>query len=945
MQGGPRHSTLLLPLACRVGFLALLLGISLPVRADGDSEWPVRIEPVGGGHAETAPGEIVSAAFLLTNPVPEPRTIQMDVELPEGWVLLFRAPVTSLKPNERMTRLLSFRVPSHTTPGRYEVRVRVRSDGDAFRPGEGVMTVRVRAQRAVEITALGAPPVLPAGAAYDARFLVTNGGNAQVRLRLEAQARGDASEVDLPTIELDAGAAQAVTVHAEVPDEGRLRQRHRVRLIAFVGDEEVAQAMVSTDVIPSGRRADTEGGYPVEAALLMGGERGGIGPQLQIASGPPQDPTLAHIDFLLRTPNAQPSSSYVIRDEYRLQYAGERLGLRLGDHVFALSTLTETGRYGFGGGAEFHTPDRTVGGYYQQSRLPGVEEAQGGLRVEQAVTEEGHVGLNLLSATGFRNGQVGSVEGRFVPYANAEVEAEVGVSTDQGRAAALRFSGGDSRFRYETRYVRSTPEYVGTLRGTALQSIAVSGQPLDWLQVEGAWRDQRRRYRTFAGDASSERGEQFGQLGARVMGRLFERRTFLFISAHRRMLEVSAPSQKTRQLERAVQLRAGFDPHRLLTLRGGFEAGRTRLVEAQEARPFYRYSAQARVNVEAYVAGLGVEHVRGAELYAVREQRRWQVSTHIGAHVGGGTQIGADVYFNLDQSRPDYRFVVAQFRVDHEFEIGHKLSIQSRFSEAGPRSGIVPQYAFTYAVPFGLAVGRFSKRAPLVGEVFDARTRAPVEGALIYLGDAVAITDAQGAFKLPAPEAGTHYLRVDPASIGFERTTLREMPMEVEVGEEGGGRPLLIPVVESGSVEGQVVLRASERPAAADAVDVQLANMVLEASDGNGRYRTITDREGRFLFTDLRPGPWRVRVVHAQLPERHYLEREEVEVVVASGERAFIEFEVRRTEACDRGDPLRGAPRELIAGWERSSGSGLEANGVCYCMLSNPAHSAGSGHR
>jgi protocatechuate 3,4-dioxygenase beta subunit len=72
--------------------------------------------------------------------------------------------------------------------------------------------------------------------------------------------------------------------------------------------------------------------------------------------------------------------------------------------------------------------------------------------------------------------------------------------------------------------------------------------------------------------------------------------------------------------------------------------------------------------------------------------------------------------------------------------------------------------------------------------------------------------------------------------------------------------------------------------------------MVLEASDGNGRYRTITDREGRFLFTDLRPGPWRVRVVHAQLPERHYVEREEVEVAVVSGQRASVEFEVRERQ-------------------------------------------------
>ncbi|MEP0546796.1 MAG: NEW3 domain-containing protein [Rhodothermales bacterium] len=894
MQGVPRHSALLLPLACRIGLVALLVGVSPPARADGDTERPVRIEPVGAGAAEASPGEIISAAFLLTNPSPERRAVRMNVELPAGWSLLFQAPVTALKPNERVTRLLSFRVPSQTAPGRYEVRLRVTSDEEAFQPGEGAMTVHVRATRAVEITALGAPSVMPAGGAYDTRFFVTNGGNTRVHLRLEARAQGDALEMDEPSIVLDAGASQIVTVRAEIPSEGRSR-RHRVHLVAFVGDEEVAEVGVSTEVMPSGRRPESGGGYPVEATLLLGGERGGIGPQLQIVSGLPKDPELARVDFLLRTPSAQPSSSYVMRDEYRVRYASERLGLRFGDNVYALSALTESGRYGFGGGAEYRTPSRTVGAYYQQSRLPGVDEAQAGLHVEQAVAEGSHVGLNLLSAGGFRGGDVASVEGRYVPYVNAEVEAEVGVSTGRGRAVALRFGGGDPRFRYETRFVRSTPEYVGTLRGTALHSVAASGQPLGWLQVEGAWRDQRRQYRAFDGAASSERGEAYGQLGARLLGRLFDRHTSLFVSAHRRKLDVRSPSQRTEQMERGLQVRAGFDPHRLLTLRGGFEAGQTRLSEQHEARPYYRLSAQTRVNVEAYVASLGVEHVRGVEIYTAREQRRWQLSTHIGARVGR-TRIGSEVYFNLDQSRGDSRFVVAQFRADHEFEIGHRLSIYSRFSEAGSRSGIVPQYAFSYTVPLGLPIGRASRRAPIVGEVFDAATRAPVEGALLYLGDAVAVTDARGAFELPAPEPGTHYLRVDPASIRFDRTTVHEMPMAIDVGEEGGGIPLLIPVVESGSIEGQVVARTPERAASDSVSEVQLANMVLEASDGNGRYRTITDREGRFLFTDLRPGPWRVRVVHAQLPERHYVEREEVEVLVVSGRRSTAVFEVRERQ-------------------------------------------------
>lgn len=898
MQWGPRHSTLRVQTAYRVGLLLLLSWVSLPVQASGDDdrERPVRVEPVGTGHAEAAPGEIVSAAFRLTNPASEPRRVRADVHLPAEWSLLFAAPVMSLAPNERATRLLSFRVPAHTAPGTYEVRLRVRSGGASFQPSEGVLTVAVGAQRALEITTLDAPPVLAAGSVYEARFLLANVGNARLRLRLEAHARGGTVEVGRTEVELDAGAAQDIVVRVEAPSDLRKRQRHYVRLLAFVGDEEVAQTGATTELVPTGPMKDDGDRYPVEIALLAGGQRGGIGPQLQVASLPTKEPDRPHVDFLLRTPTSQPNSSFVLRDEYRFRYTSEPLALQLGDDIYALSPLTEVGVYGFGGEAQFRTPSRSFGGYYQQSRFPGVEAAQGGLRVEQKVADEVHVGLNLLSSSGFRNGEVASFESRFVPYVNAEVEAEVGASTGGGEALALRFGGGDARFRYETRYVRSTPEYVGTLRGTALRSVAVSGQPTTGFQLEGAWRDHRRTYTALEGAPPSERSERYGQAGARLMGRLFDRSTFLSLSAHRRSVSIAAPGRATEQSEHAARLRVGFDPHRLLTLRGGAEAGRARLSAEQAGRPFYRYDAQARLNVEAYVASFAVEHVRGAEIYAARDQRRWQLSTHVGARVGGATRIGADMYFSVDESRPDFRYVVTQFRVDHTLATGARLSVRSRFSEAGRGGSLVPQYAFAYTLPFGLDLGLSPRRAPLVGEVFDAATKEPVEGALVLLGDAVAMTDERGAFTLPAPEAGTHYLRLDPASIGLDRTTLDEMPMAVDIAENGAAGPLVLPVVESGTVDGRVVLRASEDQPSAEAVEVDLANVVLEASDGNGRYRTITDGQGRFLFTDLRPGPWTVRVVHAQLPERHSFERETTDVLVASGERATVEFVVRERQ-------------------------------------------------
>ena len=84
-------------------------------------------------------------------------------------------------------------------------------------------------------------------------------------------------------------------------------------------------------------------------------------------SGPLFEDGSVRLDLLARGP-APDVPAIGERDEYRLNLRGERFQLRLGDQRYALTPLTEIGRYGFGAGGELRAGNWTARGHLVTDR-------------------------------------------------------------------------------------------------------------------------------------------------------------------------------------------------------------------------------------------------------------------------------------------------------------------------------------------------------------------------------------------------------------------------------------------------------------------------------------------------------------------------------------------------------------------------------------------------
>jgi len=205
----------------------------------------------------------------------------------------------------------------------------------------------------------------------------------------------------------------------------------------------------------------------------------------------------------------------------------------------------------------------------------------------------------------------------------------------------------------------------------------------------------------------------------------------------------------------------------------------------------------------------------------------------------------------------------------------------------------------TYTMPFDIPVSRKTSIGVLRGRLYDMEhpQRQGIPDAIISVNGATAVTDKKGNFKFPSLTPGTHHIRVDQEAIGFNRVTIQKTPLEITING-GAETEIKLGVVRSAILKGRVVVFSSkaeeddnegeESNNRGDKIvieasgktgggrlieDYGLANIFVELKSESEIHRRVTDRNGDFIFEDVRPGDWTLTVYESNLPAYHYLEQ------------------------------------------------------------------------
>jgi Carboxypeptidase regulatory-like domain len=198
-------------------------------------------------------------------------------------------------------------------------------------------------------------------------------------------------------------------------------------------------------------------------------------------------------------------------------------------------------------------------------------------------------------------------------------------------------------------------------------------------------------------------------------------------------------------------------------------------------------------------------------------------------------------------------------------------------------------------MPLRVPVGRLRSPGTVTGSVLDAESGSAVSGALVRLGSAAALSDADGRVSFRGLPAGEYRVAVAQQGSASDAVVTGN-PRVVIDSAHPRPAPFRVTVSRGASVEGRVVQRISAKTGLngeADSLEAPtaLANISIALIAGSDTIFSATDREGRYSFTDIRAGEWTITVLTEAPPQFRY-DRESAALKLHAGESAIADFQL-----------------------------------------------------
>ncbi|MEK6650009.1 MAG: SPOR domain-containing protein [Bacteroidota bacterium] len=853
---------------------------------------PIQIRSGAGTKVQGRPGTLLTIPVQFVNTSGRQLNVRPSVALPSGWRRVAAPGDLVLFPGGNDLQLLIVSIPRDAGVRIHSVTVFAFVDGDTAAAAR--IEFRVAIERTVTVDALlmDAPRTIVAGTTGEFSYEVTNRGNDTARVILTARSsRGYEPQVTPRVVGLPAGSSARVTVRVPSDEGERLKAPHMLEFTARLQPEGTEiRITTASDVVPRAPSAELKKfEFPLFATLRGTSESGRSAVQAEVVGGGSfRADRSDHLEFLLRGPETQTVSVLGLRDEYRVRYEFGRSSVTVGDDNYALTPLTDVGRTAVGVNARTELGDVSLGAFVNQTRFSGPVARQSAGWVRYDVSDDLNAGLNYLHRSDRVVADIVSFTASGAAFRSARYDVEAGRSTGTrgpDNAYAVRFGGMEPWLSYELRHVNAGAAYAGYYRGVRFSSLSLSGRNDRDIRLEFSARDERRAPESDTAFGKVPRSN-FLQLGVGYTN-------LITVSYRATNLSDPASSSPSDRRQDIVEIRSAADLGAVF-LSASAELGTERDRSTGMVGPTQRLvgSLSARLGArQSY--NLSVEHDRSPDpLTGIRADRL--SANLLASYILAERTQAAVTLFGSRLSGPSAQsYSLVEASVDHVFPSDHRMRLHGRRSLV---SGTTPELAVAleYSVPLAVPLGADRSSGLVRGRIVESGNRG-IPAALVTLGAFAAITDDNGQFAFNNLSPGAYSLSLDRATVGIDRITTVALPLEVSVS--GGVASIVtLTVIRAATLRGR--LRSFERFTFGDSAAALTERPVednglvtVELENGPEILRRVSDSRGRFLFTDLRPGRWTMRVAPLNLPADRSIETPETAVEITEG--AALEAEIR----------------------------------------------------
>ncbi len=858
----------------------------------------IYLRPATASPIEVKPGETIAAAFKLINNTDKKQFYDALIILPKGWKLVVREMPFELEPFTTDIRLISFSVPTDAPAKTYQIRYTVKDHNVPVNEASVTIDVDVVEIIQLELKRLQAPRFAIAGSTFKSIFLITNMGNTVIPVSLNLKSslgfpiRTDSTIINLAPKESREISLSVITE----PIKEKITHNLEIEAMTLIDLSKKVKANSMVDIIPRITQIETE--YfelPITAKLRGVGEQNLFGVQAEITGyGSTNEQKTDRLEFLIRTPQTHTKSILGQRDEYRASYRTKNYELIAGDMNYSLSPLTELGRYSTGIGGRAYLKTFTIGGFYNNSRWPGIDQKELAGFISYEFKKDNTIGLNFLNKSEQYSSNIGSLLGILTPLPRNELELELAASSKEGKqgsAISTKFSGAYKWFNYDLHYVYSAPDFGGYYSDINFFSAGINTQLSQKIRVQTYIRQEKRNLSLDTNFITAP-SDAFFQIGANYSDN--------FAVNYRRQIQKDRfDSSRFNRYEDVLQtiLRYNFSN---VNLSLNIDFGSTHDEILNRISPSKRYALYAGIKPTNWSNLSGsIEFSNNQNIYTGEDQKHISGSINAYIQIASTTQMQVNFFRSKFDIFTSQIYTVADATLDHIFSSNnHKLTLRGRYNAFAPE--IVDNsfaYALEYAVPFNAPLKRITGIGQLRGVLKDEKGKG-IANVLISAGTNFALTDNQGSFYFPSLKPGTIYIIVDQAGIGLENITTQPMPMEIIIrgGEES---KVTITTTRSVTIAGNSVLYSMKEYSLGDTTTTFIklggkAGVIMEISNGTEIFRRVTDNQGKFLFNDLRPGRWVITVAGGEIPDYYFIQPDSVIVELKAGEKKDTTFQIRQ---------------------------------------------------
>jgi hypothetical protein len=936
----------------------LLLPFSLCAQTHG-----LEVRPVSDELPSQEPRQTVTMALQVRNNTGRAGQFEARLLLPPGWQLVTPQFPFELKEGEAAVRFLSFFIPAGAASGDYRVTYEV---NDRQRPeirAAYALPVRVLPVMKLQALALDSPDFVIAGQPYEAVFAARNGGNAPVTVDYQFKSSlGSPLEPASGSLNIKPGESQRLPVAAKTglfsrPERDILTLEIRVRGSAAL-DVASSAIKVLPQVSGSVQRYNT---IPVVLRLrgMMRDEglNRDFGWQAEAAGGGTIDEAgKRHVEFFLRGPDVQDQAIFGTYDEYRGRYWDENTALTLGDWTYALSPLTENGRYGRGGRAAYHGERWSVEAYYMADRFSRAQDLietnplldfvdplnrprirtepmqQTAIAASYLITPGLRLSANYLGKdTGVR-ADIASLRGQLVLDPGFELDLEMARNQGENRNDyAFRGYMLDERhpFRYQGTLIHAGPDFNGYYRDEQLGFLSADYPFSERLRFRGAVNIQRNNLsRDPARVANDQRQILLGS-------------DYQWFKDTRVSAEYRFRSQKDRRpvpdfdaTHHGVGAKLG-QRIKAVSVYGGGEWGITQDHRAGQ-KPFqtqFAYGTASWPATERQSYSAYAFH-DNSTYSATRQSSQTSLGVNADYRVGQSSTFSLNVMKNLGARQGSYLF---NGRLTHQLDNGHQIWLDARHNTgATSRTDVM----LTYSVPFGLPVSRKPGVAEFSGRVYDQFSGQGVPDIILNMGGLIAVTDDDGAFSFPSVKTGPQHLVMENAGSAWGKVPAQAVPPDIEVRSDSAANHLEVAMIQGARLSGRVVVYEDANEALSsqnyvtDGNDKRprklkpshgLQNVLVVMRSADKTYKRLTDAEGAVGIAQLPPGIWRIEVMADDLPTNFVQERKHFEVKLEPGATCSFEYKIiPKIRKIKMLPPLGSSRLSLAAGSAVKTNLGME---------------------